>query len=83
VAEHLVRDAGLGEVDLEEILLGRLDALADGLGNFLGLARATSAAKDMFLPPLTTFVTRLMETTSSLRFSRFASIFFFVIAIMS
>src|SRR5258708_635957 len=42
----------------------------------------TSAAKDMFLPPLTTLVTRLMETTSSLRLSRFASIFFFI-AIMS
>src|SRR5690348_10845137 len=35
----------------------------------------------MFLPPLTTFVTRLMETTSSLRFSRPASTFFFVSAI--
>src|SRR5580698_11118213 len=42
----------------------------------------TRAAKDMFLPPLTTLVTRLMETTSSLRLRRFASIFFFI-AIMS
>src|SRR5271154_5213666 len=42
----------------------------------------TSAAKDMFLPPLTTLVTRLIETTSSLRLRRFASIFFFI-AIMS
>src|SRR6476659_5852762 len=42
----------------------------------------TSAAKDMFLPPLTTLVTRLMLTTWSFRLSRFASIFFFV-AIMS
>src|SRR5258708_36681052 len=38
----------------------------------------TSAAKDMFLPPLTTLVTRLIETTSSLRLRRFASIFFFI-----
>src|ERR1700730_8466347 len=36
----------------------------------------------MFLPPLTTLVTRLIETTSSLRLRRFASIFFFI-AIMS
>src|SRR5271170_2402427 len=42
----------------------------------------TSAANDMFLPPLTTLVTRLMETTSSLRLRRFASIFFFI-AILS
>src|ERR1700677_752849 len=42
----------------------------------------TSAAKDMFLPPLTTLRTRLIETTSSLRLRRFASIFFFI-AIMS
>src|SRR6266850_2353563 len=42
----------------------------------------TSAAKDMFLPPLTTLVTRLIETTSSLRLRRLASIFFFI-AIMS
>src|SRR5271154_4294757 len=42
----------------------------------------TSAAKDMFLPPFTTLVTRLIETTSSLRLRRFASIFFFI-AIMS
>src|ERR1700722_10811257 len=42
----------------------------------------TSAAKDMFLPPLTTLVTRLIETTSSFRLRRFASIFFFI-AIMS
>ena len=63
-------------------------------GNFLGLARAvahdalagspttTSAANDMFLPPFTTLVTRLIETTSSFRFSRFASNFFFINAIM-
>src|SRR5215472_9687338 len=38
----------------------------------------TSAAKDMFLPPLTTLVTRLMLTTWSFRLSLFASIFFFV-----
>src|SRR5271170_777073 len=38
----------------------------------------TSAAKDIFLPPLTTLVTRLMETTSSFRLRRFASIFFFI-----
>src|SRR6202020_2063713 len=36
----------------------------------------------MFLPPLTTLVTRLIETTSSFRLRRFASIFFFI-AIMS
>src|SRR5271156_6178890 len=42
----------------------------------------TSAAKDIFLPPLTTLVTRLIETTSSFRLRRLASIFFFI-AIMS
>src|ERR1700749_4068634 len=42
----------------------------------------TRAAKDMVLPSLTTLVTRLIETTSSLRLRRFASIFFFI-AIMS
>src|SRR3979411_2659329 len=47
-----------------------------------GSPMMTRAAKDMFLPPLTTLVTRLMETTSSFRLSRFASIFFFI-AIMS
>ncbi len=31
-----------GQVDLEQVLLGGLDALADGLGNFLGLARAVA-----------------------------------------
>src|ERR1017187_5522867 len=35
----------------------------------------------MFLPPFTTLVTRLIETTSSFRLSRFASNFFFIIAI--
>src|SRR5262249_54819064 len=42
VAQHLVRNGGLGEIHLEEILLGGLDALADGLRNFLGLARAVA-----------------------------------------
>src|SRR5258708_2833492 len=42
----------------------------------------TSAAKDMFLPPLTTLVTRLIETTSSFRLRRLAAVFFFI-AIMS
>src|ERR1700679_1148976 len=41
----------------------------------------TSAANDMFLPPLTTLVTRLIETTSSLRLRRCASSFFFISAI--
>src|ERR1700727_3109733 len=47
-----------------------------------GSPMTTSAAKDIFLPPLTTLVTRLIETTSSFRLRRFASIFFFI-AIMS
>ena len=42
VAQHLVRNRGLGQVDLVQVLLGRLDALADGLGNFLGLAGAVA-----------------------------------------
>ena len=36
----------VGQVDLVQVLLGRLDALADGLGNFLGLAR--TVADDAF-----------------------------------
>src|SRR5215467_4103647 len=47
-----------------------------------GSPMTTSAAKDMFLPPLTTLVTRLMETTSSLRLRRFASIFFLIAIIL-
>src|ERR1017187_1615607 len=47
-----------------------------------GSPTTTSAANDMFLPPLTTLVTRLIETTSSFRLSRFASNFFLVNAIM-
>ncbi len=84
---YLVRNRALGQIDLVQILLGRLDTLADGLGDFLGLAGAV--ADDAFgwvadndesgeghvLPPLTTLVTRLIETTSSLRLRRFASIF--------
>ena len=31
-----------GQVDLEQVLLGRLDALADRLRNFLGLARTVA-----------------------------------------
>ena len=31
-----------GQVDLVQVLLGGLDALADGLGNFLGLAGAVA-----------------------------------------
>src|SRR5487761_1433896 len=43
----------------------------------------TSAANDMFLPPLTTLVTRLIETTWSFRLNCPASSFFFIIAIHS
>src|SRR5277367_2621266 len=38
VAENLMRDGGLSQVDLVQVLLGRLDSLADGLGNLLRLA---------------------------------------------
>src|SRR5882757_8282401 len=38
VAEDLVRDRALGEVDLVQVLLGGLDPLADGLWDFLRLA---------------------------------------------
>src|SRR5450631_1672538 len=41
----------------------------------------TSAANDMFLPPFTTLVTRLIETTWSFRLYWFASSFFFKIVI--
>src|SRR5580704_15465466 len=41
----------------------------------------TSAANDMFLPPLTTLVTRLIETTWSFRLNLLASSFFVCIAI--
>src|SRR5947209_892611 len=45
-----------------------------------GSPTTTSAANDMFLPPLTTLVTRLMATTSSFNCSEPASILgFFVI----
>src|SRR5271170_8388252 len=38
VAENLVRNRTRGEIDLVQVLLGRLDPLADGLGNFFRLA---------------------------------------------
>src|ERR1700740_2833826 len=41
----------------------------------------TSAANDMFLPPLTTLVTRLIATTLSFRLYWLASSFFFNIVI--
>src|SRR4051812_26411472 len=44
-----------------------------------GSPTTTSAANDMFLPPLTTFVTRLMATTWSFKFRLPASILFFVV----
>src|SRR5437868_7929822 len=44
-----------------------------------GSPTTTSAANDMFLPPLTTLVTRLMATTWSFRFRLPASILFFVV----
>src|SRR5438105_3526460 len=37
-AEHGVRNGSLGEVYANQVLLGRLDALADGLRNFFGFA---------------------------------------------
>src|SRR4051812_28780817 len=44
-----------------------------------GSPTTTSAANDMFLPPLTTLVTRLMATTWSFRFRLPASILFFAV----
>src|SRR3989449_4774077 len=41
-----------------------------------GSPTTTSAEKLIFLPPLTTFVTRLIDTTCSLRFREFGSIRF-------
>src|SRR5271170_5969916 len=38
VAEDLVRNRARGEIDLVQVLLGGLDSLADGLGNFFRLA---------------------------------------------
>jgi hypothetical protein len=46
-----------------------------------GSPTTTSAANDMFLPPLTTFVTRLMATTWSFRLYCPASSFFLSVAI--
>src|SRR5260370_26754886 len=42
VAEDLVRNRALGEVDLVQVLLGGLDPLADGLGNLFRLAGAAA-----------------------------------------
>ena len=42
VAQHLVRNRGLGQVDLEAGSSWRLDALADRLRNFLRLAGAVA-----------------------------------------
>src|SRR5882757_8182663 len=42
VAENLVRNRALGEVALVQVLLGGLDPLADGLGNFFRLAGAVA-----------------------------------------
>ena len=79
--EHRVQDRGLEHVDLAQVLLRRLDPLLDRRRNFFRFAGAvsddfraagspttTSAEKLMFLPPLTTLVTRLMLTTCSFRF---------------
>ncbi len=41
-AQHQMRNRGLGQVDPDQVLLGRLDPLANGLGNFLGLARTVA-----------------------------------------
>ena len=38
--DHLVRDGGADERHPDEVLLGVLDALADGLGHLAGLAQA-------------------------------------------
>src|SRR5208283_2367754 len=46
-----------------------------------GSPTTTSAAKDMFLPPLTTLVTRLIETTWSFSWKLLASSFFFTVGI--
>src|ERR1700738_3064246 len=45
-----------------------------------GSPTTTNAANDMFLPPLTTLVTRLMATTWSFRLKLPASSFFFSVA---
>src|SRR5260370_10104678 len=42
VAEDLVRNRALGEVDLVQVLLGGLDPLADGLGDLFRLAGAVA-----------------------------------------
>jgi hypothetical protein len=70
----------------DQRLLGRLDALLDRRGHFRALPTpkpttpwpsptTTSALKLRFLPPLTTLVTRLIETTVSLMSSWDGSIF--------
>src|SRR5947209_3771209 len=48
----------------------------------LGSPTTTSAAKERFLPPLTTFVTRLMDTTWSLSWKCPASSFFVTVGIL-
>jgi len=72
-----MRNAGLRQVDFNQILLRRLYRLANGLRTSFGLARpvthhrrrriatTTSAANERFFPPFTTLVTRLMATTWS------------------
>src|ERR1035438_6542942 len=47
-----------------------------------GSPTTTSAANDMFLPPLTTFVTRLIETTWSFNWNEAASSFLVTLAIL-
>src|ERR1700687_5042542 len=47
-----------------------------------GSPTTTSAANDMFLPPLTTFVTRLIETTWSFNWNEPASSFLVTLAIL-
>jgi hypothetical protein len=46
-----------------------------------GSPTTTSAANDMFLPPLTTFVTRLIETTWSFNWNEAASSFLVTLGI--
>ena len=72
-----VGDGGADHRDAEEALASLFDTLLDGRGNFLGLAVAdadqplpsptiTRAVKLKRRPPLTTFETRLIETTRSM-----------------
>ena len=41
-AEDKVRNAGLGQVDLDQIFLRRLNPFANGLRNFLGFSRSVT-----------------------------------------